>query len=191
MKHISEVMNVKDTIENISVEDARNKLNDPNVQFIDVRDKETYEKGTIGNAINLERGLLEFYLADGSPLQVDEFKEPTDKEYIVLCNLGGQSALATKTIKDMGISNVKNQLSGYTQEDPPFGLYSRYLCVIGNGIFSEQIDHLGAEFPLLVLLPVYRIEPCTHPRPCPHTGSIGSSPCTDESRPIWHTVQRH
>ena len=38
MKHISEVMNVKDTIENISVEDARNKLNDPNVQFIDVRD---------------------------------------------------------------------------------------------------------------------------------------------------------
>jgi len=112
MKHISEVMNVKDTIENISVEDARNKLNDPNVQFIDVRDKETYEKGTIGNAINLERGLLEFYLADGSPLQVDEFKEPT---------LGGQSALATKTIKDMGISNVKNLLGGYTEWHKTFG----------------------------------------------------------------------
>ena len=38
MKHISEVMNVKDTIENISIEEAQNKLNDPNVQFIDVRD---------------------------------------------------------------------------------------------------------------------------------------------------------
>ena len=115
MKHISEVMNVRDTIESISVEEARNKLNDPNVQFIDVRDKETYEKGTIGNAINLERGLLEFYLADGSPLQVSEFTEPTDKEYIVLCNLGGQSVLATKTIEDMGISNVKNLLGGYTE----------------------------------------------------------------------------
>ena len=69
------------------------------VQFIDVRDKETYEKGTIGNAINLERGLLEFYLADGSPLQVSEFKEPTDKEYIVLCNLGGQSVLEKWTPK--------------------------------------------------------------------------------------------
>ena len=44
MKHISEVMNVKDTIENISVEDARNKLNDPNVQFIDVRDKKRMKK---------------------------------------------------------------------------------------------------------------------------------------------------
>jgi len=69
------------------------------VQFIDVRDKETYEKGTIGNAINLERGLLEFYLADGSPLQVSEFKEPTDKEYIVLCNLGGQNVLEKWTPK--------------------------------------------------------------------------------------------
>ena len=120
-KHISEVMNVRDTIESISVEEARNKLNDPNVQFIDVRDKETYEKGTIGNAIHLERGLLEFYLADESPLQVSEFKEPTDKEYIVLCNLGGQSVLATKTIKDMGISNVKNLLGGYTEWHKTFG----------------------------------------------------------------------
>ena len=115
MKHISEVMNVKETIENISVEEAQNKLNDPNVQFIDVRDKETYEKGTIGNAINLERGLLEFYLADGSPLQAGEFKEPSDKEYILLCNLGGQSVLATKTMMDMGISNVKNLVGGYTE----------------------------------------------------------------------------
>ena len=121
MKHLSEVMNVRDTIESISVEEARNKLNDPNVQFIDVRDKETYEKGTIGNAINLERGLLEFYLADGSPLQVSEFTEPTDKEYIVLCNLGGQSVLATKTIKDMGITNVKNLLGGYTEWHKTFG----------------------------------------------------------------------
>ncbi|MDP6653869.1 MAG: rhodanese-like domain-containing protein [Gammaproteobacteria bacterium] len=55
MKQISEVMNVKDTIKNISIEDAQNKLNDPNVQFIDVRDKDTYGKGTIGNAIHLER----------------------------------------------------------------------------------------------------------------------------------------
>ena len=121
MKHISEVMNVKETIENISVEEAQNKLNDPNVQFIDVRDKETYEKGTIGNAINLERGLLEFYLADGSPLQTSEFKEPSDKEYILLCNLGGQSVLATKTMMDMGISNVKNLVGGYTEWQKKFG----------------------------------------------------------------------
>ena len=31
------------------------RLNDPNVQFIDVRDKESFEKGTIGNAMHLDR----------------------------------------------------------------------------------------------------------------------------------------
>jgi rhodanese-related sulfurtransferase len=121
MKHVSEVMKIKEEIDNISIEDAHKKLDDSNVQFVDVRDKATFDKGAIGNAINLERGLLEFYLADGSPLQVDEFKEPTDKEYIVLCNLGGQSALSSKTMKDMGIRNVKNLVGGYTEWQKKFG----------------------------------------------------------------------
>lgn len=121
MKHISELMKVKEAIENISAEEAQNKLNDPNVQFIDVRDRATFEKGTIGNAINLERGLLEFYLADGSPLQMSEFKDQSDKEYILLCNLGGQSALAAKTMTDMGVSNVKNLVGGYKEWIEKFG----------------------------------------------------------------------
>ena len=70
MKKFEDVMKVSSEIENISVDDAKKKLNDPNVQFIDVRDKESFEKGTIGNAIHLDRGLLEFYLAEGSPLEL-------------------------------------------------------------------------------------------------------------------------
>ena len=42
---------------------TKEKLNDPNVQFIDVRDKESFSKGSIGNAIHMDRGFLEFYLA--------------------------------------------------------------------------------------------------------------------------------
>ena len=61
MKKFEDLMKVSNEIENISVEDAKKKLNDPNVQFIDVRDKSSFEKGTIGNAIHLERGLLEFF----------------------------------------------------------------------------------------------------------------------------------
>jgi len=37
-----------------------------------------------------------------------------DKEYIVFCGLGGQSTLATKTMQDMGIKNVKNMTGGMT-----------------------------------------------------------------------------
>ena len=69
MKKFEDLMNVKNEIENISVKEAKEKLNDPNVQFIDVRDKESFSKGTIGNAIHLDRAFLEFYLAEGSPLE--------------------------------------------------------------------------------------------------------------------------
>tara|TARA_Y100001935_G_C16926426_1_gene323255 strand:- start:21 stop:386 length:366 start_codon:yes stop_codon:yes gene_type:complete len=108
MKKFDDLMSIKNEIDNISAEEAKEKLNDPNVQFIDVRDKESFSKGTIGNAIHLDRAFLEFYLADGSPLENKFFKENPDKEYIVFCGVGGQGALSTKTMKDMGIKNVKN-----------------------------------------------------------------------------------
>ena len=83
MKKFNELMSVSNEIKNISVDEAKEKLNDPNVQFIDVRDKNSFESETIGNAVNLERGLLEFYLADGSPLENEMFKQNPGKEYIV------------------------------------------------------------------------------------------------------------
>ena len=115
MKKFNDLMSVSREIENISASDAKKKLNNPNVQFIDVRDKESYSKGTIGNAIHLDRGLLEFYLADGSPLENDTFKKNPDKEYVVFCGLGGQGTLATKTMKDMGVKNVKNITGGIAE----------------------------------------------------------------------------
>ena len=58
MKKFEDLMSVKNEIENISATEAKEKLNDPNVQFIDVRDKESFSKGTIGNAIHLDLSLI-------------------------------------------------------------------------------------------------------------------------------------
>ena len=58
MKKFEDLMNVKNEIENISASQAKEKLKDPNVQFIDVRDKESFDKGTIGNAIHLDLSLI-------------------------------------------------------------------------------------------------------------------------------------
>jgi len=115
MKKFDELMSVGKEIENISANQAKDKLNNPNVQFIDVRDKESFSKGTIGNAIHMDRGLLEFYLAEGSPLENDIFKNNPDKEFVVFCGLGGQGTLATKTMKDMGVKNVKNITGGMSE----------------------------------------------------------------------------
>ena len=113
MEKFEDLMSVKNEIENISASEAKEKLNDPNVQFIDVRDKESFAKGTIGNAIHLDRAFLEFYLAEGSPLENKFFKENPDKEYVVFCGVGGQGTLSTKTLQDMGYRDVSN-LSGGT-----------------------------------------------------------------------------
>ena len=115
MKKFDELMSVSNEITNISVDEAREKLKDPNVQFIDVRDKSSFDSETIGNAINLERGLLEFYLAEGSPLENKTFSENPDKEYVVFCGVGGQGTLATKTMQDMGVKNVKNITGGIAE----------------------------------------------------------------------------
>ena len=115
MKKFEDLMNVKNEIENISASEAKEKLKDPNVQFIDVRDKDSFIKGTIGNAIHLDRAFLEFYLAEGSPLENDIFKNNPDKEFVVFCSVGGQGTLATKTMKDMGVKNVKNISGGMAE----------------------------------------------------------------------------
>ena len=112
MRKFEDLMSVNNEIENISASEAKEKLDDPNVQFIDVRDKESFTKGTIGNAINLDRAFLEFYLAEGSPLENKFIKENPDKEYVVFCGVGGQGALSTKTMQEMGIKNVKNITGG-------------------------------------------------------------------------------
>ncbi len=117
MKKFDELMSVGSEIENITAEDAKKKLNDPNVQFIDVRDKDSFSNGTIGNARHMDRGLLEFYLAEGSPLENDIFKNNPNKEFVVFCGLGGQGTLATKTMKDMGVKNVKNITGGMSEWD--------------------------------------------------------------------------
>ena len=39
MKHLNELMKIRDSIDNISVEEVKEKLDDPNVQFIDVKEK--------------------------------------------------------------------------------------------------------------------------------------------------------
>ena len=42
MKKFDELMNISNEITNISIDEAKEKLNDPNVQFIDVRDKGSF-----------------------------------------------------------------------------------------------------------------------------------------------------
>ena len=75
--------------------------------FIDVRDSSAIAAtGTIAGALRIPRGLIEFAADDASPLHHQALQK--DARLFVVCAVGGQAALAGKTLKDMGYANVTN-----------------------------------------------------------------------------------
>ena len=85
---------------------------DTNTILIDIRDiRELWREGTIINAKHIPRGMLEFWLDPTSHYYKEEFA--VDKKKILFCAQGMRSALATKTLKDMGFTNVAHVKGGF------------------------------------------------------------------------------
>jgi rhodanese-related sulfurtransferase len=97
----------------LSVEEAQKLVGRADVQFVDVRDSSELERhGKIPGAVHAARGLLEFYADPSSQAHKPELA--SGKRLIVYCGSGGRSALAAKTLKDMGLGNVTNLIGGFT-----------------------------------------------------------------------------
>ena len=74
---------------------------------VDVRDAPEIEKtGKVAGAVHVSRGMLEFRADPASPYHDKNFSN--DKTVIVYCASGGRSALAGKTLKDLGYGDVRN-----------------------------------------------------------------------------------
>jgi rhodanese-related sulfurtransferase len=79
--------------------------------IVDVRDgTELQASGKVKGALHVSRGLLEFKADPDSPMYDPKFRK--DKTIILYCASGGRSALAGKTLKDMGYADVRN-LGGF------------------------------------------------------------------------------
>lgn len=99
-------------IESVSVQDLAYHLEDAGALLFDVR--ETVERdrdGYIPNSIHLPRGLLEFQADPESPAYNDALS--SDRPMILYCGTGGRSALAAKTLLDMGYPSVASLAGGY------------------------------------------------------------------------------
>ncbi|MEO8125421.1 MAG: rhodanese-like domain-containing protein [Burkholderiales bacterium] len=96
-----------------SVEQARALHGQPGVQFVDLRDvRELEREGVIPGAVHAPRGMLEFWVDPESPYHREVFAQ--DKEYVLFCAAGWRSALATKTLMDMGMERVAHVEGGFT-----------------------------------------------------------------------------
>jgi rhodanese-related sulfurtransferase len=96
-----------------TVEEVRARLDDPRVQIVDIRDVRELGDGTVRGALHAPRGMLEFWVDPESPYHKPVFADES-KEFILFCGLGWRSALATKALQDMGMTNVAHIDGGWT-----------------------------------------------------------------------------
>jgi len=97
----------------LSVDTVRARMSDPNLQIVDIRDPRELERdGTVPGALLAPRGMLEFWVDPASPYFKPVFADES-KQFILFCGAGWRSALATKTLQDMGMSNVAHIDGGF------------------------------------------------------------------------------
>jgi sulfur-carrier protein adenylyltransferase/sulfurtransferase len=93
------------SIRELSVEELQRALADgAPVRLIDVRESEEYAAGRLPGALSLPRGFLE--------LRIEE-KAGRDEELVLYCAGGTRSALAARTLQDMGYTRVRSLAGGY------------------------------------------------------------------------------
>ncbi len=99
------VKEAKEQIENLTPEQVKGELSSGDVVVIDIRESEELaQNGKIAGSVHAPRGMLEFYADASLPYHKPEFDK--EKRIILHCASGGRSALAAKTLKEMGYDNV-------------------------------------------------------------------------------------
>ncbi len=87
-------------------------LEDPHTQIVDIRDVRELKDGTISGSAHAPRCMLEFWVDPESPYHKPMWADER-KQFILFCAAGWRSALAAKTLQDMGMSNVSHMEGGY------------------------------------------------------------------------------
>ena len=100
-------------IKTISPDEAYKMKTEDQCNLIDIRDiRELEREGRIENSNHIPRGMLEFWLDPDSPY-FKEGKLDMNKEMVLFCAGGLRSALAAKTLKEMGFKKVSHIDGGF------------------------------------------------------------------------------
>ena len=108
------VQNALKEINTISAEEALKKINNKECNLIDIRDiRELEKEGRVENSSHIPRGMLEFWL-DAESVYFKDGKLDISKEMVLFCAGGLRSALAAKSLKDMGFEKVSHIDGGFS-----------------------------------------------------------------------------
>ena len=104
------VAKAKATIKECSIRDVNDCMHEDTV-LIDIREPAEFQRGHIPGAMIIPRGLLEFEIIPA--LEKRGLGIPiTEYDIVLYCGTGGRSALAAKSLDDMGFRNVKSMDGG-------------------------------------------------------------------------------
>ena len=114
IKSISElVSDVLDKIKTINTDEAYEMFEGKNCNLIDIREiNELDNTGRVEGASHIPRGMLEVYLDPNSPIFQNGLIDQ-NKEFVLFCAGGVRSALAVKSLKDMGYQKVSHIDGGF------------------------------------------------------------------------------
>tara|TARA_Y100000591_G_scaffold223443_1_gene194670 strand:- start:3 stop:389 length:387 start_codon:yes stop_codon:yes gene_type:complete len=102
-------------IKTLTPDEALELTNNDQCNLIDIRDIRELEKmGKVENAHHIPRGMLEFWMDPESPYFKDG-KIDVNKEIVLFCAGGLRSALATKSLKEMGFEKISHIDGGFSQ----------------------------------------------------------------------------
>ena len=107
------VQNALKEIKTINIDEAYELLQSDKCNLIDIRDiRELEKEGRIENSHHIPRGMLEFWL-DPQSAYFQEGKLDPNKEMVLFCAGGLRSALAAKSLKDMGFEKISHIDGGF------------------------------------------------------------------------------
>jgi len=100
-------------VKTITADQALKLASNGSCTLIDIREKGELEKtGRIENSNHIPRGMLEFWLDPEGPY-FKSGKIDINKEIILFCAGGLRSALAAKSLKEMGFEKVSHIDGGF------------------------------------------------------------------------------
>jgi rhodanese-related sulfurtransferase len=101
-------------VQTLAVGEALALLGQPDVLFVDIRDvRELEREGQVPGAFHAPRGLLEFWVDPACEYHQPVFSRPGTR-LVLYCAAGWRSALAAKTLQDMGLEDVAHVGGGFS-----------------------------------------------------------------------------
>ena len=108
------VQNALKEIKTINTDEAYELFKSDKCNLIDIRDiRELEKEGRVENSHHIPRGMLEFWM-DPQSAYFQEGKLDPNKEMVLFCAGGLRSALATKSLKDMGFEKISHIDGGFS-----------------------------------------------------------------------------